>query len=97
MKHVERVEVFNGGLAPRYKTLLMCYYEIGSQCEASSNRLCGLCVSASLRDPRCGVPCRAAAIKLSRHSRSLGLPTSPWVVGALKGRLRVLSASASLR
>ena len=24
----------------------------------------------------------------SRHSRSLGLPTSPWVVGALKGRLR---------
>ena len=32
-------------------------------------------------DPRCGVPCRAAAIKLSRHSRSLGLPTSPWVVG----------------
>ena len=34
------------GLAPRYKTLLMCYYEIGSQCEASSNRLCVLCVSA---------------------------------------------------
>ena len=37
------------GLAPRYKTLLMCYHEIGSQCEASSNRLCVLCVSASLR------------------------------------------------
>ena len=37
------------GLAPRYKTLLMCYYEIGSQCEASSNRLCVLSVSASLR------------------------------------------------
>ena len=48
-------------------------------------------------DPRCGVPCRAAAIKLSRHSRSLGLPTSPWVVGALKGRLRALCDSASLR
>ena len=30
------------GVAPRYKTLLMCYYEIGSQCEASSNRLCVL-------------------------------------------------------
>ena len=24
-------------------------------------------------------------LSVSRHSRSLGLPTSPWVVGALKG------------
>ena len=40
----------SGGYPPlRYKTLLMYYYEIGSQCEASSNHLCVLRVSAPLR------------------------------------------------